>query len=151
MVRKLIAWTTLDNPLVVHRSCTRCAWPSAVVGSYSFVYVNVEAYPDPAPAIIEVFAQFPGASAEEVERQVTVPARSHFRGHARPQVRSAASRSTGLSRLEDELELRQPIHVRSRPAGSHQSPGHDSRSRCPPGSRRRSRPSRPRAKSIATC
>ncbi len=35
--------------------------------------MNVEAYPDPAPAIIEVVAQYPGASAEEVERQVTIP------------------------------------------------------------------------------
>ena len=36
-------------------------------------HVNIEAYPDPAPAIIEVVAQFPGASDEEVERQVTIP------------------------------------------------------------------------------
>ena len=44
-----------------------------IVGGYAFFTVNVEAYPDPAPAIIEVIAQYPGASAEEVERQVTVP------------------------------------------------------------------------------
>src|SRR5207253_9803004 len=43
------------------------------VGGYAFLNVNVEAYPDPAPPIIEVVAQFPGASAEEVERQVTIP------------------------------------------------------------------------------
>src|SRR5207237_2834875 len=42
-------------------------------GLYCFFHVNVEAYPDPAPPIIEVIAQFPGASAEEVERQVTIP------------------------------------------------------------------------------
>jgi len=42
-------------------------------GSYAFLTVNVEAYPDPAPAIIEVLAKYPGASAEEVERQVTIP------------------------------------------------------------------------------
>ena len=42
-------------------------------GIYSFHQVNVEAYPDPAPPIIEVIAQYPGASAEEVERQVTIP------------------------------------------------------------------------------
>ena len=33
----------------------------------------MEAYPDPAPAIVEVVARYPGASAEEVERQVTIP------------------------------------------------------------------------------
>ena len=42
-------------------------------GFYSFLHINVEAYPDPAPPIIEVVAQWPGASAEEMERQVTVP------------------------------------------------------------------------------
>src|SRR6185312_10248297 len=42
-------------------------------GVYAFKHVNVEAYPDPAPAIIEVIAQYPGFSAEEVERRVTIP------------------------------------------------------------------------------
>src|SRR6516162_4521502 len=45
----------------------------AYFGGYAFLHVNVEAYPDPAPAIIEVIAQYPGASAEEVERLVTIP------------------------------------------------------------------------------
>src|SRR5437762_11817926 len=45
----------------------------AYFGGYAFLHVNVEAYPDPAPAIVEVVAQFPGASAEEVERLVTIP------------------------------------------------------------------------------
>src|SRR5277367_2727332 len=68
MVGKLIQWAT-DSPLVV----LLLAVGLVVVGGYSFVNVNIEAYPDPAPAIIEVVAQFPGASAEEVERQVTIP------------------------------------------------------------------------------
>ncbi len=75
MVRRLIAWA-LDNPLIV----VLLAVALATVGSYAFLYVNVEAYPDPAPTIIEVFAQFPGASAEEVERQVTVPLEVGFSG-----------------------------------------------------------------------
>ena len=54
MVRKLIAWA-LDNPLVV----ILLAIFLAVVGVYSFMNVNVEAYPDPAPAIVEVIALFP--------------------------------------------------------------------------------------------
>ena len=68
MVRRLIAWA-LGNPLLV----LLAAAALAVGGGYAFTHVNVEAYPDPAPAIIEVVAQFPGASAEEVERQVTIP------------------------------------------------------------------------------
>jgi cobalt-zinc-cadmium resistance protein CzcA len=68
VVRKLIQWS-LDNPLIV----LLLAVGLAVVGAYSFLHVNVEAYPDPAPPTVEVVALFPGASAEEVERQVTIP------------------------------------------------------------------------------
>jgi cobalt-zinc-cadmium resistance protein CzcA len=75
MVRKLIEWS-LNNPLVV----ILFAIAFAAIGVYSFVNVNVEAYPDPAPAIVEVVAQFPGASAEEVERQVTIPLEVTFAG-----------------------------------------------------------------------
>src|SRR6202000_1262097 len=68
MIEKLIDWA-VHNLLVV----IILAIALAGFGLYSFLNVNVEAYPDPAPAIVEVFAQFPGASAEEVERQVTIP------------------------------------------------------------------------------
>jgi len=68
MVRKLIEWA-LTNPLIV----ILLAFALAGFGTYAFLHVNVEAYPDPAPAIVEVVAQYPGASAEEVERLVTVP------------------------------------------------------------------------------
>jgi cobalt-zinc-cadmium resistance protein CzcA len=94
VVRKLIAWA-LDNPLVV----ILLALALSVIGGYSFLYVNVEAYPDPAPAIIEVFAQFPGASAEEVERQVTVPLEVTFAGM--PGLKAIRSKSLyGLSDLK---------------------------------------------------
>ncbi len=42
----------------------------------SFFFVkdlNVEAFPDPSPAIVEVVTIYEGKSAEEVERQITVP------------------------------------------------------------------------------
>src|SRR5260370_26212018 len=68
MVRKLIEWS-LNNPLVI----LPLAVALATLGLYSFININVEAYPDPAPAIVEVVAQLPGASAEEMERQVTIP------------------------------------------------------------------------------
>jgi cobalt-zinc-cadmium resistance protein CzcA len=75
MVRKLIE-LALNNPLVV----ILLSVALAAIGVYSFLNVNVEAYPDPAPAIVEVVAQFPGASAEEVERQVTIPLEVTFAG-----------------------------------------------------------------------
>jgi cobalt-zinc-cadmium resistance protein CzcA len=68
MVRKLIQWS-LDNPLFA----ILMAVGLAIVGVYSFLNVNVEAYPDPAPPTVEVVTLFPGASAEEVEKQVTIP------------------------------------------------------------------------------
>src|SRR5580658_10432834 len=68
MVCKLIAWA-LDNWLVALLAAAGLVG----VGVYSFANINVEAYPDPAPPTVEVIAQFPGGSAEEVERQVTVP------------------------------------------------------------------------------
>src|SRR6185312_7124730 len=65
---KLIEWS-VNNPLVV----MLLAAGLLAFGGYAFFEVNVEAYPDPAPAIVEVVAQYPGASAEEIERQVTIP------------------------------------------------------------------------------
>ena len=43
------------------------------LGWMTFTTLNIEAYPDPAPPIIEIIAQWPGQSPEEVERYVTVP------------------------------------------------------------------------------
>ena len=94
MIRKLIAWA-LDNPLVV----ILLAVFLAVIGVASFENVNVEAYPDPAPAIVEVIALFPGASAEEVERQVTIPLEVTFAGM--PGLKKINSKSLfGLSDLK---------------------------------------------------
>src|SRR6201989_2542370 len=43
------------------------------VGYFAFTTLNIEAYPDPAPPIIEIIAQNPGQSPEEMERYVTIP------------------------------------------------------------------------------
>jgi cobalt-zinc-cadmium resistance protein CzcA len=47
----------------------------AVVGLGAFAYsrLDVEAYPNPLPPLVEVITQPEGWSAEEVERQVTIP------------------------------------------------------------------------------
>src|SRR5689334_16666821 len=98
MVRKLIGWG-LDNPLIV----LLLAAALAGYGAYAFLKVNVEAYPDPAPAIIEVIAQYPGASAEEVERQVTIPLEVALAGMAG--LKSTRSKSLfGLSHLRNQFE-----------------------------------------------
>src|SRR5271170_1321078 len=38
-----------------------------------FMRLDIEAYPDPSPPLVEVITQNPSWSAEEMERQVTVP------------------------------------------------------------------------------
>ena len=43
------------------------------IGFAAFTTLNIEAYPDPAPPIIEIIAQRPGQSPEEMERYVTIP------------------------------------------------------------------------------
>ncbi len=44
-----------------------------VGGIASYLTLDVEAYPNPVPPLVEVIAQPPGASAEDVERYVTRP------------------------------------------------------------------------------
>jgi heavy metal efflux system protein len=49
-------------------------------GLYAFRHLNVEAYPDPSSPIVEIIAQNPGWSAEEMERQITVPLETQLNG-----------------------------------------------------------------------
>jgi heavy metal efflux system protein len=42
-------------------------------GLFGFSKLNIEAYPNPAPVILEITAQSPGQSAEEMERYFTIP------------------------------------------------------------------------------
>jgi cobalt-zinc-cadmium resistance protein CzcA len=42
-------------------------------GLVAFTKLNIEAYPNPAPVILEITAQAPGLSAEEMEKYYTIP------------------------------------------------------------------------------
>ena len=42
-------------------------------GIASFVKLNIEAYPDPVPPLVDVVTQNAGQSAEEIERYITIP------------------------------------------------------------------------------
>ncbi len=42
-------------------------------GLYAFHTLDVIAYPDPSPPMVELITQYPGWSAEEIERQITIP------------------------------------------------------------------------------
>ena len=45
----------------------------AAAGFIAFKLLNIEAYPNPTPVILEITAQAPGLSAEEMERYYTIP------------------------------------------------------------------------------
>jgi cobalt-zinc-cadmium resistance protein CzcA len=42
-------------------------------GIASFLTLNIEAYPDPVPPLVDVVTQSTGQSAEEIERYITIP------------------------------------------------------------------------------
>jgi len=42
-------------------------------GLYAFHILDIVAYPDPSPPMVELITQYPGWSAEEIERQITIP------------------------------------------------------------------------------
>src|SRR5437879_3423292 len=97
-MRKLIEWS-LDNPLIV----ILLGLTMVAVGTYAFTHVNVEAYPDPAPAIVEVVAQYPGAPAEQVETQVTIPLETALAGM--PGLQYTRSKSLfGLAHLRNQFD-----------------------------------------------
>src|SRR5262252_519682 len=68
MLRSLIGFCLSRRPLVL---ATFGAFIG--LGLAAFATLNIEAYPDPAPPIIEIIAQWHGQSPEEVERYVTIP------------------------------------------------------------------------------
>jgi heavy metal efflux system protein len=68
MLRSLMTFCLSRRPLALVGFVVFVA-----VGYAAFTALNVEAYPDPAPPIIEIIAQYPGQSPEEVERYVTIP------------------------------------------------------------------------------
>ncbi len=53
---------------------------SLEVGVYAFIKLDIEAYPDPSPPLVEVITQNPSWSAEEMEQQVTVPVEATLNG-----------------------------------------------------------------------
>src|ERR1700704_5825918 len=42
-------------------------------GFIAFLQLNIEAYPDPVPPLVDIVTQNPGQSAEEIERYITIP------------------------------------------------------------------------------
>src|SRR5271156_4257613 len=68
MLKSLVAFCLTRRAIVVFGLLL-----FALAGFAAFKSLNIEAYPNPAPVILEVTAQAPGLSAEEMERYYTIP------------------------------------------------------------------------------
>lgn len=68
MVRAIITWSLHNRLIVLVGTLLLVA-----VGLYCAYHLNVEAYPDPTPPLVEVITQNPGASPEEIERLICIP------------------------------------------------------------------------------
>jgi heavy metal efflux system protein len=75
MVRAIITWS-LHNRLIVLLGTVALIF----AGVYSALNLNVEAYPDPTPPLVEVITQKPGASPEEMERLIGIPLETALNG-----------------------------------------------------------------------
>ncbi|CAN5162735.1 hypothetical protein BH10PSE10_BH10PSE10_17310 [soil metagenome] len=49
-------------------------------GVIAFQQLNIEAYPDPTPPMVDIVTQSPGLSAEEIERYITIPIETQVAG-----------------------------------------------------------------------
>src|ERR1700744_5330705 len=92
MVHAIISWS-LHNRLIVILGVL------ALIGGGvdSAWNLNVEAYPDPTPPLVEVITQSPGASPEEMERLIGIPIETALNGMPRLE----DLRSTSIAGLND--------------------------------------------------
>ncbi|MDR2000640.1 MAG: CusA/CzcA family heavy metal efflux RND transporter, partial [Zoogloeaceae bacterium] len=67
-MNRIVELALKQRVLVVIMLMAVCA-----VGVVSFIKLNIEAYPDPVPPLVDINAQSSGLSAEEMERYVTIP------------------------------------------------------------------------------
>ncbi len=75
MIQRLVAFA-LRMPLVILASTLAIV----VAGIISYKELDIEAYPNPVPPLVEIITQPDGWSAEEVERYVTIPLEIGFAG-----------------------------------------------------------------------
>ncbi len=75
MIRRLVDFALQNRFLVLAIAVLLFAW-----GAISFHRLPVEAYPDVANNYVDVIAQWPGISAEQIEQQVTIPLETAMNG-----------------------------------------------------------------------
>jgi|GEM_PF-15510 len=92
MVRAIISWSLHNRFLVLLGAAALIA-----IGVHAALDLNVEAYPDPTPPLVEVITQNPGASPEEMERLIGIPLETALNGM--PGLKDL--RSTSIAGLND--------------------------------------------------
>ena len=75
MIRRLVDFALQNRFLVLAIGILLFAW-----GMVSFHQLPVEAYPDVANNYVDIIAQWPGISAEQIEQQVTIPIETTMNG-----------------------------------------------------------------------
>jgi heavy metal efflux system protein len=68
MLKSVLAFCLTRRPIILF-----CLLGFAAAGFIAFQNLDIEAYPDPTPVILEITAQAAGLSAEEMERYYTIP------------------------------------------------------------------------------
>jgi len=68
VLRSILTFGLTRQPIIL-----LCLLVFVAGGLIAFSKLNIEAYPNPAPVILEITAQAPGLSAEEMERYYTIP------------------------------------------------------------------------------
>jgi cobalt-zinc-cadmium resistance protein CzcA len=68
LIKSLLEFGLTRSAIIVLGLVVFCA-----AGLVAFLRLNIEAYPNPAPVILEITAQAPGLSAEEMEKYYTIP------------------------------------------------------------------------------
>ena len=68
MLKSLLTFVLTRRTIVL-----LCLIVFAAGGFIAFTRLNIEAYPNPAPVILEITAQAAGLSAEEMEKYYTIP------------------------------------------------------------------------------
>ena len=75
MVRALITWSLHNRLIVLLATIALIAF-----GIHAAYNLNIEAYPDPTPPLVEVITQNPGTSPEEMERLIGIPIETVLNG-----------------------------------------------------------------------
>ena len=91
-----------------------------VGGLFAYRTLNIEAYPDPVPPLVDIITQNPGQSSEEIERYITIPIEVQMAGL--PYV--TAVRTISLFGLSDvKVQFTYDFTYERGLAAGHQPPG----------------------------